>query len=361
MKNRLYLFSDSIIRRKEKTLMLEKVMKSDDIKDEDDVQIEELRREEYLLSDDDIMPTGESKYIPVESIEAVYSFGSLRFNSRFISFLSQHHIPLHIFNYYGGYSGSFYPAGHEVSGSVLISQVLIFRNKLLRLKIGKEFAAGSMSNSIANLRYYQNRGGNLTDAIAGIEEFREAVLKAESVSEIMGYEGMAKRLYYSSWKEIFVYPADFTARVKHPPDNLINALISYGNAIVYSVCLDEIYLTRLYPEIGFLHEPADGKLSLSYDIAEIFKPLITDRVIFKVINKNMISEGDALIKNSICTLKKSTKETFVTEIEAKLNTLIEIPGREKRMSYRRLIREECYNLLKLITENREYKAYISKW
>lgn len=361
MKNKLYLFSDSIIRRKEKTIMLEKVMKSDEARDEDDDQMEEMRREEYLLSEDELMPTGESKYIPIESIDAIYSFGALRFNSRLIYFLSQYQIPLHIFNYYGGYSGSFYPAGHEVAGSILISQVLIFRNQMMRLKVAKEFVFAAISNGIANLRYYQNRGSELNETIAGMEELKEATAKADTIAEIMGYEGMAKRIYYSSWKEIFAYPVGFTTRVKHPPDNLINALISYGNAIVYSVCLDEIYRTRLYPEIGFLHEPADGKLSLSYDIAEIFKPLITDRVIFKVINKNMISEKEALIKNSRCILKKSAKEVFVSEIEGKLNTMIEITGREKRMSYRRIIREECYNLLKLITENQEYKAYKSKW
>lgn len=131
--------------------------------------------------------------------------------------------------------------------------------------------------------------------------------------------------------------------------------------IVYSVCLNEIFHTRLYPEIGFIHQPGDNKMSLSYDLADIFKPLITDRAIFKVINKNMISEKDCTVRNNRCILKKSARQKFVQEIEDKLMTKIQLEGKEVRYSYRRVIREECYKLLRHFNQEEPYRAYISKW
>lgn len=369
MKQNIYLFSDTLIKRKDHSIVCEKVCK-DDVASEDDTW-DEYEKEEYVLGEDIEIPAGDNlpphsyssagKYIPIESIESILAFGSVRFNSRFLYFLSQNQIPLHVFSFKGNYAGSFLPSERQNSGSILISQALLFRNHLKRLEVAKQFVLGAISNAIANLKYHLNRGAVLAENIQQLQEIKEYVHRADYIDELMGLEGTAKKCYYSSWKKIFSHPVDFAARVKNPPNNLINALISYGNMIVYSVCLNEIYHTRLYPEIGYLHEPGEAKLSLSYDIAEIFKPLITDRAIFKVINKNIISENDAFIKNGKCVLKKTARIAYVQEIENKLLTKIQVEGKEKRMSYRRLIREECYKLINYITNQVKYEAYISKW
>jgi CRISPR-associated protein Cas1 len=359
MKQNIYLFSDTLIRRKDHSIVCEKVCKDENILDDD--SWEDGEKEEYILGEDIELPAGDKKYIPIESIESILAFGSVRFNSRFLYFLSQNQIPLHVFSFKGNYAGSFLPSERQNSGSILIGQVLLFRNQLKRLEVAKQFVLSAIANAAANLKYHLNRGAAVDDAVQQLNEISEYVSHADFIDELMGLEGSAKKCYYSSWKKIFNYPIEFSARVRNPPNNLINALISYGNMIVYSVCLNEIYHTRLYPEIGFLHEPGEAKLSLSYDIAEIFKPLITDRAIFKVINKNMISESDAVIKNHKCILKKSARITFAQEIENKLLTKIQIEGKEKRITYRRLIREECYKLLNYISNQVKYEAYKSKW
>ncbi|NWF89090.1 MAG: type I-B CRISPR-associated endonuclease Cas1 [Ignavibacteriaceae bacterium] len=359
MKQNIYLFSDTLIKRKDHSIICEKICRKNDVPEED--AWEEYEKEEFVLGEDIQLPAGDKKYIPIESIESILTFGSVRFNSRFLYFLSQNQIPLHVFSIKGNYAGSFIPSERNNSGSILISQVLLFRNQLKRLDVAKQFVLSAIGNAQANLKYHFNRGAHLSDFMQSLDEIKEYVTRADSITELMGLEGTAKKCYYSAWAKIFKFPVEFTSRVKNPPNNLINALISYGNMIVYSVCLNEIYHTRLYPEIGFLHEPGEAKLSLSYDIAEIFKPLITDRTIFKVINKNMISENDAVIKNHKCILKKSARITFAQEIENKLLTKIQIEGKEKKITYRRLIREECYKLLNYILNQEKYEAYITKW
>src|SRR5690606_17877163 len=104
MKKNLYIFSDSVIQRKDNTLLCSRTAK------EDEIEEEVLReREENFFGEDIIIPTGDKKFIPVETIESIIAFGSLRFNSGFIDFLSRNSIPMHFFGYYGNYAGSYFP------------------------------------------------------------------------------------------------------------------------------------------------------------------------------------------------------------------------------------------------------------
>lgn len=358
MRQNIYIFSDTLLRRKENTLWLEKVIKESVDEDYTD---EMKLKQEYLLGDDILLPAGEKKCIPVESIDSIIAFGTVNFNTRLVHFLSQNGIPLHLFSLSGNYGGSFIPAERSLSGNLMIKQVQFHNHKIKRLEIAKQITLAAVSNALANLKYHLNRGAQLKEYVDDINEIKNYIEDAVDTDELMGLEGTAKRIYYSCWRKIFTQPVEFTARIKNPPNNLINALISYGNMVVYSVCLNEIYHTRLYPEIGFIHQPGENKMSLSYDIAEIFKPLITDRVIFKVINKNLISERDAVIKNNRCFIKKDAKQKFAQEIDDKLMTKIQLDGKPVKYSYRRIIREECYKLIKHFNEEENYSAYITKW
>ena len=72
-------------------------------------------------------------------------------------------------------------------------------------------------------------------------------------------------------------------RVKRPPDNPINALISFGNTLLYTKTISAIYRTHLDQRISYLHEPSEGRFSLSLDISEVFKPVIVYKTIFVTI------------------------------------------------------------------------------
>lgn len=75
-------------------------------------------------------------------------------------------------------------------------------------------------------------------------------------------------------------------RTKLPPSNEVNAMISFVNSMCYTLCLDMIYHTQLNPTISFLHQPGERRYSLALDLAEIFKPVLADRLIFSLLNKN---------------------------------------------------------------------------
>ena len=114
---------------------------------------------------------------------------------------------------------------------------------------------------------------------------------------------------------------DFEKRVKRPPDNMINSLISFLNSVLYTKVLSEIYKTQLNPTISYLHEPSVKRFSLSLDTAEIFKPLIVDRLIFSLLNKKMISENDFDKDSNFLRLKDKALKTIMEELEKRLTTI----------------------------------------
>lgn len=357
MKNNLYIFNNSILKRRGNTILCEKILdegQTSQFDDEQNIQ----QKEEYFLSKEIEIPTGDKKYIPVKTVESVIAFGEVRFNSRFLYFLSLNSIPLHIYNQKGKYTGSYIPQKNNIIGKILLSEAVHYQDKRKKLILAKEFVKGAANNSLANLKYYNNRMSGLNEEIILIEDLKNYINNTLTVEELRGIEGNIKKIYYSAWSKILLKQTGFVKRIKNPPLDMVNSLISYGNMIVYSLCLNELYFSGLYPEVGYLHEAGFGKMPLSYDLAEIFKPLLTDKIIFKVINKNMITEKDFIIKNNSCIIKTNAKRIFVNEFNKKLYTITRDKARNKRYSYKMLIKEECVKLKKHFFDEKQYKPFL---
>ena len=96
------------------------------------------------------------KVIPVERVDDIYVMTEFDFNTSLLNFLSQHGISIHFFNYYGFYTGTYYPKESLVSGRLLIKQLNNYENKDKRLKIAKAFIDSASYNIHRNLIYYKN-------------------------------------------------------------------------------------------------------------------------------------------------------------------------------------------------------------
>lgn len=301
------------------------------------------------------------KPIPVEAVNSIYLMGEIDLNTRLLDFLSQNKIVLHNFNYYGHYSGSYYPREYLNSGFLLVKQVEHYKNKSRRIQIAKEFVKSSAHNIKNNVRHYQKQEKNVDEAIKIIENEESKIDTAKEVFELMAIEGHIRDTYYQTFNEILKLDREFTKRVKQPPDNPINCLISFGNMLVYTTVLSEIYHTHLNPTISFLHEPGTRRFSLSLDLAEIFKPILSDKVAFKLINNQMIKPEHFEEKLNFCYLKEEGRKLYIREYDDRLQTTIEHRDLKRSVSYRHLIRLECYKLAKHILGEKEYKAFRAWW
>ncbi len=176
----------------------------------------------------------------------------------------------------------------------------------------------------------------------------------------MGIEGNIRQAYYDAF-DIIINDFEMKGRSKQPPKNEINALISFGNMLCYTVCLDQIYHTQLNPTISFLHEPGARRFSLALDLAEIFKPLLVDRTIFSMLNKKQIQASDFRQELNRCVLKEGARKLFVQVFEERLKETFKHRGLGRNVSYKHLVKLECYKLQKHLLGMEEYKAFRMMW
>lgn len=319
----------------------------------------ELQRKDNVLRL--TAPDGRYKDIKVEMTRDIYLFGEVSLNTKCLNYAGQLSIPIHIFNYYGYYTGSFYPKEENVSGKLLIEQVNHYTDVHKRLEIAKAFIDAASYNILRNLRYYNERGKDLQIAMEQIKSLRKQIPQVQDIPELMGVEGRIRRVYYQSWNLIVNQEINFEKRVKRPPDNMINTLISFVNSLVYVSCLTEIYKTQLHPAVSYLHSAGERRFSLCLDISEVFKPLIADRLIFSMLNKNMLNEKDFESESNFCFLKESGRKRLLQEYDEYLNRTIHHKELNKNVSYRYLIRLECYKLIKHLMGDKKYEGFKIWW
>lgn len=330
MKKTIYIFSDGELKRKENTIYFE---------------TEKGR-----------------KYIPVENTSEIMVFGEVTMNKRFLEFLTRSEIILHFFNRYGYYMGSFYPREHLNSGYMVLKQAEHYLDPAKRLTLARAFVEGAVENIKKVLAYYENRGKDVGEYKEKISKIAEGIQDCGSTEELMAIEGNVREQYYKAFDRIldnehFV----FESRTKRPPKNRLNALLSFGNSLLYTICLSEVYQTHLDPRIGFLHSTNFRRFTLNLDVAEVFKPIIADRVIFTVINKGIIKAGHFERRLDGIVLNDKGRELLVRQLDERLKTTFHHRRLGRHVSYRRLIRMELYKIEKHLIGEEQYRPFVTGW
>lgn len=336
-----------------------------------------LKRSLYIFQSGELRRKGNSlyfesdqrkKYLPVENINDIYLFGEVDVTKKFLEFASQKHIIVHYFNYYGYYSGSFYPREHLNSGHVLLKQTEHYLDEQKRKELANAFIQGSIQQMLRVLKYYRNRikekENELTILIDHLSENLISLneKKEQDIHQMMAIEGQSREAYYQAFDWI-IRNNDFIfgKRTRRPPENRMNALISFGNSILYVMVLSEIYKTYLDPRIGYLHSTNFRRFTLNLDVAEIFKPVIVDRLIFSLINKKVLSRKHFEKEDLGIFLTEEGKKKFVQSLDEKVKDTVNHRHLGKSVSHKRLIRLELYKLQKHFLGEKTYIPYQARW
>ncbi|MBE0522690.1 MAG: type I-B CRISPR-associated endonuclease Cas1 [Candidatus Methanoperedenaceae archaeon] len=299
--------------------------------------------------------------LPVNKIYSIYAYGRLSFSSGVVDYLAKNGIPIHFFNYYGFYEGTFYPRETLVSGDLLVKQASYYLESDKRIALAKSFVDGACGNILRNLRYYAREKPGQDSYITDIESEIARLPSTSTIPEVMNVEGRIRNIYYSALDEIFPEGYRMVKRTRMPPENKMNTLVSFGNSVMYTTVLSEIYNTQLNPTISFLHEPFERRFSLALDVSEIFKPIIVDRIILKLVNKNMLDDNCFRGEIGNMLLSEKGKKIFLAEYNDKLSTTINHRGLGRKVSFKRLIRLELYKLVKHFIDEKEYKPLVMWW
>lgn len=315
-----------------------------------------LTKKDYL-----ILFENENKKIeiPAEVTEHINIYSQIIFSSNFFKTLNQHNIRVSLFDQYDHYIGSFIPINYHKSASILIKQVENYINKAKRLEIAKKIIDSGTTNIITNLKYYNkhNDDTQLDKIIDDLKICKQEMKTAKTLEILLLQEARMRELYYSSYNMILSNPEfKFTKRTRRPPKDALNAMISFGNTIIYQKIANEIYKTKLDIRISYLHSAMRRYENLNLDISEIIKPILVDKVIFSLINKRII---DAKVhfekRNNGVFLNKEGKYLFIDQLNKKLSSTITINN--KKVSYQEILQQEVLKLLRYFKYDEEYEPF----
>jgi CRISPR-associated protein Cas1 len=309
-----------------------------------------------LVTEDD-----EKKYLPIENAEALFLHGQIDYNTRLISFLNEIGVAIHVFGWNDYYAGSIMPERGQTSGRTLVEQVRAYDDAARRRPLARQFIEGSIHNMRVNVKYYDGRGHDFGDVINRLETQAESLADDMEINELTGVEATARREYYSIFDDVLPDGFVFGGRQYNPPDNEVNSLISFGNSLVYANIVSAIRATALDPAVSFLHEPGDRRYSLALDIADLFKPLLADRVIFRLVNRNQLQLDDFEDDLNGCLLDESGRKMFSKAFEESLDETVEHPRLNRKVSHQYLLRIEVYKLKKHLLTGEEYVPFKRWW
>ena len=287
------------------------------------------------------------KPLAIEGIYDIYVYGKITITSQALHFLAQKGVAVHFFNHYGYYDGSFYPRESLNSGDLLIKQAKHYLDREKRLKLAKLFVVGGAKNMEKNLKKWGMK--------ASFNELLNELEAVEKISEVMNVEARIRQEYYALWDETL--PEDFkiVKRTRRPPQNEMNALISFLNSRIYATIVSELYNTQLSPTISYLHEPGERRFSLALDLSEIFKPMIADRVANRLVKQGIIKKGHFRDDLNGVLLNEEGKKIVLKAINEEMRKSVRHPRLKKNVTKQRLIRLEGYKLIKHLVGSQEYE------
>lgn len=315
----------------------------------------ELKRKDNSI---DFYNSKGHNYIPIEDLKELYCLAEVSMNTKFLDFIAKAGITIHFFNYHQNYSGSFYPKEQLVSGDLTVRQSIAHVDK--RLLIAKAIVQGIADNVREVLYHYYRHGKKeLKPFLDWLKkDVSEYLAEDKDIKQILWIEGQIWNQFYDSFK--YFLPDDFilNKRVKRPPDNPINALISFGNTLLYTKTISAIYQTQLNQSVSFLHSPREGRFSLSLDLCEVFKPIIVFKTIFDLVNKKKLQVSKHFDKSlNYALLNEQGKMIFIEAFEERINESFMNPNLKRRTSYKSAIKHDGYKLIKFLLEDKPFVPF----
>lgn len=302
----------------------------------------------------------EKKFIPVEVIDSLNIYANVIFSSNFFQIANQEGFSVNFMDQSGNIIGRFIPTNWKRNVKAEMAQVNLLNNEIERLKFAKKFQQANIFNIRASLRYYERREHDelIKSTIDYISEILEKVKKSKSMDSLMIYEAQARQKYFQCFNTIMSEDDfEFTKRTRQPPEDALNAMISFGNTLLYNRFANEIYRSQLDIRFGILHSSLKNRESLNLDLADLFKPILVDRTIFTLVNKKMIHEVQDFQEreNGGVYMNVRGKRIFIREFERKLYQKVNIDGSQK--TYADLISLEVKKLQGFFLNNSGYKPF----
>ena len=316
-----------------------------------------LRQRDFSL----VFQTEDGKLdIPANATGAINVFSSVIFDTGFLQKAADHGLLINVFDKYGRLTGRFVPNRPLHSPMTTLTQLEAYYDNTARVALAREFVLGSIHNLRLNIRYYLRHKSEpcFEHALTQLEELEVSIKQCAEHKKLLLLEARARGLYYGCYDSFISNPDfSFISRSRRPPRNEVNAMISFGNTLLYSHLATEIGKTALDVRVGFLHATNARLESLNLDVAELFRPLVVDRTVFSMINRRQLrpSLHFHTLEDGGVWLTADGKRLFLSEYYEKLHARVKVDG--VSMSYTEIMREEVRKLVRHFRIGEPYRAF----
>ncbi len=289
-------------------------------------------------------------------------FGNVQISTQLIRELCRRDIPICYYSYGGWFNGITHGMCHK-NVELRINQYKLALNPDRSVEIARRFIEGKIRNCRTMLR--RNSSPPSKSALKELNRLIEVSSDVDSLDKLLGVEGSASRIYFmhfsdmlKSAEEMFF---DFESRNRRPPEDPINALLSYAYALLAKETTVTLLAVGFDPYLGFYHRPRYGRPSLALDLMEEFRPLIADSVVISVVNRGEMNPKSFTKGGNSVTLTSKGKKSLIRAYERRMDSLITHPFFGYKISYRRVLEVQARLISKYLSgEIREYPIFCTR-
>ena len=292
------------------------------------------------------------KSIPLNGVKHVVCMGEGSISIRLLKDMGRKGIRFTVLDAGGRFLGAFEPEDETPSGRVRIGQARLFLDEAARLRIARAIVSAQVKSMRGLLQRYRRNGTAALDpSLEGLERAIKIVDRATSIEVLMGAEGQARAFLHDAFGRISP-DAKLERRVRRPPPDPINCLMSFFNMLLYSACANELAKTHLDRSVSFLHAPGTGRRSLSIDMAETFRPVLSDALLLSVVRRGQPDGSWFNRTPGVCLLSEKgrikTTERFWSRIEEQCRNL----------TFRQTIHQQCLSLEREALGIGQFKPFV---
>lgn len=313
--------------------------------------------------------------VPLMKVEQVVVLGDSTVTTPALLALLEQNTDICFCNYWGRFQGRLAP---QVSKNIFVrvAQFRCHEDYARRVDLARRFVRGKLHNQRtlllrSNRSLQDDNVAQYADTIrAMIDEVERLPIEEggppnparpqeqSALGALQGMEGASASAFFSGFARLLKQDLGFTKRVRRPPTDPVNALLSFGYVLLMNNVLSAVSIVGFDPYLGFLHSKGYGRPSLALDLMEEMRTPVVDSVVLTVINKQILRPEHFQEQFGAVQLTDKGRRLFLQQFEQRLNTEIQHPIFGYKATYRRCLELQARILAKyLLGEIPAYRPF----
>jgi len=289
---------------------------------------------------------------PVHNLDQIVIVGKAEITHDAIVLAFRHQIDILFLSQRGEIKAELFPPSDKMIGLRLAQYSSTTDD---RLKIARQVVMAKLNNCRAILQR-QARDGvmGLDGPIEKMQKSLSLAENAESTDVLMGHEGSGAVSYYEGFSKLLRQDFGFSGRNRRPPKDPVNAMLSFGYALLYRLVSRFVRQYGLDAHLGCLHSPKDRRLSLALDLMEEFRPILVDRAVLKLVNRLQVHQEDfRLVPNGGVHMSNRAIGRLVQEYEDRLNQRVFYERQAKHLNWKYVVMQQVALYRRVVLKEEE--------